>query len=234
MKSYEPVLTFQRSGTKVIALSIGIAIGIVTVTASITAILLSVPREELGRLSDAGQAFGIVSAVLSGAAFAGVVASVAYQSRQNRHYRFEMWHTAHVNLLYRVLDEPATYGPCIGDMSQFDSDDEIRRFFFTTLWLNFGQIGWDSGNFTEESIRNELCAEMFASPIARALWLKRRAGRVQAYGGLSPFYAMIDEEFRKSTLRHYEHPDAVDDSQGETPTPAPDVEGSRPARRGTA
>jgi hypothetical protein len=61
---------------------------------------------------------------------------------------------------------------------------------------------------------------MFASPVARDLWLKRRAGRLRPYGGLSPFYTVIDEEFGEAGTRHHcAQPGPVDDSEGVTPRP---------------
>lgn len=198
---HEPVIGFREDRARAMVLAGSITTLTVLFVGCIAVILLNLPSQDLGRLSDAGQAFGIVSALLSGAAFAGVAASVAYQSRQNRQYRLEIWHTAHANLLFRVLDDPATFGPCIGDPARFDSEEEMRRFYFTTLWLNFGQIGYRSGNFTEKSIRDEMCADMFASPIARDLWVKRCAMNVDRYGGLSSFHEMVEEEFRTVTLQ---------------------------------
>jgi hypothetical protein len=160
--------------------------------------MLRVPDNTLNRLSDTGQAFGIFSTLFSAAALIGVVLSVTYQSRQNQRYDYEAWHTAHAGLLARVIEDPATFAPCIGDLGKFSSEVEARRYYFTTLWLNFGQIGLRAGNMTEASIREELCGEMFESQVARDLWIKRREILTRAYGGLSPFYQLVNNEFERT------------------------------------
>jgi hypothetical protein len=180
--------------------------------------VLNLPKQQLDRLSDAGQAFGVVSAMFSAAALSGVVASVVYQSHQARNHRYEIWQTAHANLLLRVIDEPAVYGPCIGDAGQFGSEEELRRYYFTTLWLNFGQIGLRVGTMSEASIRGELCGEMFRSQVARDLWLRRRHAVVAAYGGLGRFQAIVDEEYERSI-------------RDTSPEPAPEASGGEASGR---
>lgn len=51
---------------------------------------------------------------------------------------------------------------------------------------------------TEASIREELCGEMFESQVARDLWIKRREILTMAYGGLSPFYQLVNNEFERT------------------------------------
>lgn len=193
----EPVIGSKRASRAWIAVSATCTLCLVAALIASILVMLRVPDDTLNRLSDTGQAFGIFSTLFSAAALIGVVLSVTYQSRQNQRYDYEAWHGAHASLLARVIDEPATFAPCIGNLGKFDSQEQVRRYYFTTLWLNFGQIGLRAGNMTEASIREELCADMFESQIARELWIKRREILTKAYGGLSPFYELVNDEFEK-------------------------------------
>jgi hypothetical protein len=193
----EPVIGSKRASRAWLAVSVACAVILTAVLIASILVMLRVPDNTLNRLSDTGQAFGIFSTLFSAAALIGVVLSVTYQSRQNQRYDYEAWHTAHAGLLARVIEDPATFVPCIGDLDNFSSEVEARRYYFTTLWLNFGQIGLRAGNMTEASIREELCGEMFESQVARDLWIKRREILTKAYGGLSPFYQLVNSEFER-------------------------------------
>ncbi|MEU8238343.1 DUF6082 family protein [Actinoplanes missouriensis] len=194
----EPVIGSKRTSRVWLAVGISCAVILASVLIASVLVMLRISDSTLNRLSDTGQAFGIFSTLFSAAALMGVALSVTYQSRQNKRYDYEAWHTAHAGLLARVIEDPGTFGPCIGNPARFDSEVEARRYYFTTLWLNFGQIGLRAGNMTEASIRDELCGEMFESQMARDLWIKRREILTRAYGGLSPFYQLVDEEFERT------------------------------------
>jgi hypothetical protein len=110
----EPVIGVKRvSRTWIMVSAIFISSLVAVLIASIF-LMLRMPDGTLNRFSDAGQAFGIFSTRFSAAALIGVVLSVTYQSRQNQRYDYEAWHTAHASLLSRVIDEPATFAPCMG------------------------------------------------------------------------------------------------------------------------
>ncbi|MEV6300527.1 DUF6082 family protein [Actinoplanes sp. NPDC051861] len=194
----EPVIGSKRTSRAWLAVGVACAVILAAVLIASVVVMLRMPDSTLDRLSDTGQAIGIFSTLFSAAALIGVVLSVTYQSRQNQRYDYEAWHSAHAGLLARVIEDPATFAPCIGNSERFSSELEARRYYFTTLWLNFGQIGLRAGNMTEASIREELCGEMFESQVARDLWMKRRENLARNFGGLSPFYQLVDDEFERT------------------------------------
>src|SRR3954453_12429769 len=83
--------------------------------------------EQIARLSNLGQSYGIVSAFLSSAALVGVVASVFYQATQTRIQGVATWRSAHTDLLKMVMEDPALYGPCIGTRQPGIGDDSYRQ-----------------------------------------------------------------------------------------------------------
>ena len=172
---------------------------------------------QLARVGNLGQAYGLVSAVLSALALGGIAASIYYQAKQGRGYRVEAWQRVHFDVMRLLLAEPSTYLPCIIDPTEFDSEEQIRQYFFTSMWLAYGRTGLELGIMSEEGVRSEFVADMCRSELARELWNMRR-GYLQNQVDIDRFTALVDNEFRKT---------AVSESATSSPngTPSPDQNG---------
>src|SRR2546430_12427958 len=66
------------------------------------------------RLSEIGQTYGAVSAVLSALALGAVAMSVSIQARQARAEQIQAVRGFHLDLVRLQLDDLATYMPCLG------------------------------------------------------------------------------------------------------------------------
>jgi hypothetical protein len=152
----------------------------------------------LSRLSNVGQAYGVVSALLSAVALGGVAASLYYQARQHRMHRVQVWREAHSELLRMVINEPSVFGPCIGDHSENMTSDEYRQFLFTTLWINYARMGFEMGQIPLSGLRGELVHDMVRTETARKLWRIRRNIVLPPDRGRDYFYSMVDEEYERT------------------------------------
>ncbi|MCY1139291.1 DUF6082 family protein [Actinoplanes sp. Pm04-4] len=135
----------------------------------------SLSRDQLSDISNIGQAYGSISALLSALALASVAASLFYQARQDRAHRIDALRQGQQQLLAYVIAEPSVFGPCIVDFARLESDEDARRYFFTTLWLNYCRQGYEIGVFDENHIRAEFAEGMFESEVAARLWGVRMA-----------------------------------------------------------
>jgi len=181
---------------------------VIAVVALNTVVALSLPSivlmnsdvsdASIARLSDIGQAYGVASAILSAIALVVLAASIFYQARQNRYDRIVAWRDSQESLLRLVIEDPATFGPCVQDTELFTDPGQMRRYYFTTLWLSFSRASTDLGFFNQADLREEILKNMFRSPVARELWQIRRQRIIETYGSITGFLGIVDEEYGRS------------------------------------
>lgn len=153
---------------------------------------------EIVRWSNVGQAYGVVSAILSCAALIGLSGSIVYQAQQRRDDRIIAWRSAHESLVRLVLDDPATFAPCIQNIDDFQSLQEVKRYMFTTLWLGYGRAGLHLGYATEADLRSEMLSSMFESPIGRELWQIRRRRILDRMHSETWFETVVEEVYQSA------------------------------------
>lgn len=82
----------------------------------------------LRRLSDVGQAYGVMAALFSVLAFLAVAVSVGIQVNQRREESTLAWRSAHAEILRMAMAEPETFGPCIGSLDVELGVTRYRQF----------------------------------------------------------------------------------------------------------
>jgi len=153
---------------------------------------------QLGRLSNIGQAYGFLAAIVSTFALIAIAATLILQAKQSKEARLAQWREAHADIMDMALEQPDLYGPCMADMTKYDSEDEFRQYLWTTKYLIYAKLGMETGDVPEKAVREEICAGMFASPVARKLWVKRREWVIAMFGDLGHFYSVVDEEYQRA------------------------------------
>lgn len=165
------------------------------------------PDDMLNRLSDLGQAYGIMSAFLAVLAFAAVAVSVRIQARQNGFAARNTWQGAHFQIFKMVIDDPDLYGPCFGNLHAEMGRDQFRRYLFTSVFLNFLMAADDADALpparpkSNSGAQAEIFGGMFTSEIARELWRIRRREMMETYGSmdaLGPIYATADDMYERA------------------------------------
>ena len=158
------------------------------------------------KLSDIGQTYGAVSAILSAVALIGITLSLLIQARQARTERIRITRERHMELLRIVLDAPEVYSPVIGTQSVFgvespQSEIDTRRLLFCTMWVNYARMGFETGVLTEEILHDDIFGPAFRSEPMRRWWVRVRrywSGNLIQGRKEHKFVQIIDEEYRKA------------------------------------
>ncbi|MFG1609509.1 DUF6082 family protein [Actinoplanes sp. NPDC049265] len=152
------------------------------------------------RLSNIGQTYGFISAILSAVAVVGVAASLSAQTRQTKIDQLQLLRQVHGELLDYAIIDPKTYAPVLGDFGSA-SDEDIRRKLLSTLWLNYFFAMFETGGWNERGLRLDGFRELFQSEIARTNWQRARPAwqiyRSQNRSGRN-FLRIADEEYDRA------------------------------------
>lgn len=185
----------------------GLAIAILSCAVICLVILSPFALAELGKLktdwsqlSNIGQTYGAVSALLSSLALGGVVVSLLFQARSNQTAREETTRTLHHDLIKMEMGDPklmtamgAPWGlPIPADAAA------IRGFLYIRMWTTFLAGNLTIGEIAESEVRYLAAHEIFGSQAGRDFWaavgrttVERSAGRRHK------FYQILDDEYGK-------------------------------------
>jgi hypothetical protein len=148
------------------------------------------------RLSEIGQTYGAVSAVLSALALGAVAVSVSIQARQAKAGQIQAVRQFHLDLIRMQLDDLPTYLPCWGPLD-LPSPMAQRRHIYTNLVFSYGSMGYNVGEISEPWLRDMLNG-MFQSESARRYWLMARGAWVASAATNRRgrrFVAIVDDEY---------------------------------------
>lgn len=144
------------------------------------------------RLANIGDAYGGVSALLSGLALCGVGGSLIYQQRQVRQELAGLDRQQHMELLKLAIDNPELISVLDGDAPRrTDARAEIYANSTMMYWLAI----WELGEIDEQELRG-MASAMFRSNLTREWWqqfggqwigTRNRPGRVR-------FLEVVSEE----------------------------------------
>ncbi|BCJ55068.1 hypothetical protein Asp14428_65430 [Actinoplanes sp. NBRC 14428] len=159
------------------------------------------------RLANIGQTYGAVSALLSGLALVGVVASLRIQANQRLSDRLFAKQQRHHDMMRYVFDEPE-YSQCWGPRFAPDDVDE-RLYFYTNIILGEWQAAYELGDLSQADVRL-YAAIMFKSELPRMFWKQHGHLRrvVTRNKGTGDFSLIISDEYEKAVRigppeRHY-------------------------------
>jgi hypothetical protein len=116
-------------------------------------------------LSNVGQAYGVMSAVLSGLALCGVVASVTLQWRQAVWARTTSARERHFELMKLMLEDPGLSH----ELRPGESGQEHRRKLVNNLWASHWLLLYEVGELDPEMLRS-VFDDLFLDPAARDWW----------------------------------------------------------------
>jgi hypothetical protein len=147
------------------------------------------------KLSNVGQSYGAISAILSAFAVLGVTISLLLQVREALSNRRYNGREAHSELTRMAMEDPAymeCWGPIFGNLSH----DEKRQFLYVNLLLSHLANLWETGDLPEVSLRI-IADDMFGATPARIFW---RAQEDRQYTQsnkikMRRFRAIIDESY---------------------------------------
>jgi hypothetical protein len=147
------------------------------------------------RLSDIGQAYGAVSALLSALAL-GVI--VTLQRSQVRYERSWLLREMHIDVIKIALDDPI-YTQCWGPRMAPQRVDE-RLFYYVNLILNLWFYCWDHGELRDEQVRL-YAASLFEGAVGREFWAWHGSWSISSGSGRRrAFLRMVDREYQRAVL----------------------------------
>lgn len=91
------------------------------------------------QLSNIGQTYGAVSALLSSLALASVAVSLLYQSRDNQNAREQTTRMLQFELIRMAMSDPSlmTASGAPWDLDIPSDSSSIRQFLYVQLWVSF-------------------------------------------------------------------------------------------------
>ena len=180
------------------ALLIGITIAVstlVVISPLALRVIALIPNISWPELSNIGQTYGAVSALLAALALVGVAASVLMQNRELRHSRWESGRARHFEIIRMALDDPLcrqVYG------ARAMPENEARLEGYVNLLLEYWVMLWEFGDIQEERLRTFL-EELLGSKAGHVYWQKFGSVRLHEAGTKRErtFQRIADEVYRK-------------------------------------
>jgi hypothetical protein len=145
------------------------------------------------KLSNVGQAYGTISALLVVLGLSGVAITVLLQVRESRHGRVQAARNRQHDLVKMAMDDPA-YMAVMGPGGNFD---ERRQTSYANLWIQFWLMLWEFGDLSEAELRKVLARELFGSTAGRSSWERFRSVRIRDFEKKKDrrFYDILDQEY---------------------------------------
>jgi Family of unknown function (DUF6082) len=141
-------------------------------------------------LSDIGQSFTGVSALLSAAALAAVAVSIRMQAREVRLSHATAVYGFQRELIGMALEE-SDYLACLG--SDGLPVDEKKFRIYNTLWLRYYELAFESTNLSPTRIVYALKHERFCNSIVRQHWVSVRENWRDTTN--PAFVALVDQAY---------------------------------------
>lgn len=153
------------------------------------------------QLSDVGQTYGAVSALLSSLALVGIIGSLLFQSRDNQNAREQTTRTLQFELLRMAMEDPSlmTAGGAPWDLDIPSDSSSIRQFIYVQIWTSFLGGNYTIGELPESAVRYIAAHELFRSEAGRNYWAA--VGQVQivnSRGRRKEFFHILDDEYKKA------------------------------------
>jgi hypothetical protein len=158
-------------------------------------------RSDWPQLSNIGQTYGAVSAILSALALGGILASLLYQARDSRNAHEQMTRTFQFELIKLELEDPslmvATGAPWGLDIPSDSAS--LRQFLYVQMWVAYLAGSYATGEISASTARQLAAFELFRGRPGRAYWAA--VGRRQlanSEGRRNHFFRILDDEYKNA------------------------------------
>jgi len=157
--------------------------------------------QDWSTLSNVGQAYGGVSAILTALALIGVAASLLVQRKQADIARTQAIRAFQLQMLTLCLERPETYYPLMGH-EVTGSIEDARRQIFATYFLNYVHAGYSIDFFDEQSLTSDVFPRFFNFDAGRTYWETMRPLWVARYFSKKSrrYVEMLDASYDRAVL----------------------------------
>jgi hypothetical protein len=153
-------------------------------------------------LSNIGQTYGAVSALLSSVALGGVVLSLLYQARDSHTAREQTTRSLQLELIKMQMDDPAlmTASGAPWGLTIPSESAPIREFLYIQIWISYLYGSYIIGEVSESSLRYTFANELLRSRAGRSYWEARSERQVMVGGSRrhNHFYRILTDEYKKA------------------------------------
>jgi len=157
-------------------------------------------RSDWTQLSNIGQTYGAISAVLSALALGGIISSLLYQARDSRIAHEQMGRTLQFDLIKLELED-ATLMAAMGAPWSTDlpSDlDSLRQFLYIQMWVSYLAASYVTGEASESTIRQVAALELFHGRAGRTYWAVVGMRQItNSKGRRNRFFRILNDEYNK-------------------------------------
>lgn len=168
------------------------------------------------KISDIGQAYGGISAILSGFALIAVTVSLLFQRRQIAADRAYADRQRHFELVKMAFEDPSLIQVVEHDLS---AEPDARERMYANMWMGFWHASWSHGGMSDDALSYHL-GEMFKSPTAWRWWAQ--VGPIWRLSG-----SRRDRAFLELAMRAWHSvPPPLIEGSGHRPANAVDNEGA--------
>jgi Family of unknown function (DUF6082) len=158
--------------------------------------------KDWGKLSNIGQTYGAISALISSIALGEVVISLLYQARAGRTAREQSIRSLQQQLIRMEMDDP-TLMTAIGapwDLPIPAESASIREHLYIHMWAAFWAGNYVVGEMTEPTVRKMARSELFNSSAGRRYWANMHDNVLNTNEGKYRQFALIvDDEYQRIT-----------------------------------
>lgn len=179
--------------------------------------IANVPGINWSLLSNVGQTYGAVSAILAALGLTGVALSIFLQVREARHNRLQAGRTRQYELIRLAMDDPL-YMKVFS--SVHGSSESQRLTTYINLFLQYLHMLWDFNDLPEKQLRY-VSSDLLGSQAGREYW--------KEYGDTwrdlisnkraAKFYSILDEVYKLSVRSATENTeDSADGRDSSEPT----------------
>jgi len=203
MKVRSPLLPSRRTLLTIITMMALTAILVLVVLSPLALGELARYRNNWPLLSNIGQTYGAVSALLSSVALGGIVLSLLYQARDSKTAREQTTRSLQLELIKMQMEDPAlmTASGAPWGLAIPSASAPIREFLYIQIWISYLYGSYIIGETSESTLRYVFANELFRSQAGRSYWEARSAK--QSMSGKNRrhnhFYRLLDDEYKKAT-----------------------------------
>ncbi len=150
-------------------------------------------------LSNVGQTYGAISALISSLALGGVIVSLLYQARDGRTAREQSMRTLQHQLLKMQMEDPALMNVTGAPWNLPISPDSssIREHLYMHMWVGFWAGNYVMGEMSSEAVRVTARNELLNSQAGRAYWAAVGQRLLDtSTGKYNRFTRIFDEEYQ--------------------------------------
>jgi hypothetical protein len=158
-------------------------------------------RSDWLQLSNIGQTYGAISAILSALALGGILASLIYQARDSRNSHEQITRTFQFELIKLELEDPSLMA-ALGAPWGLDIPSDIaslREFLYVQMWVSYVAGRYAAGEIPASTVRQWAAFELFIGNAGRAYWSatgRRQLGNSK--GRYNGFFRLLDDEYKKA------------------------------------